>query len=151
MNVLIVDDQEPMRELLSRWLTPLGYEIFQAPSADAAVLILENHPMAVVLCDRSMPGHDGDWLVGQVRERFPAVGVILATADDSVPPRISLQNGVLGYLVKPFNRTLVVNAVADAVAWHAVAARSGTVRVTAANPVDAWLHGRAGRTSEENK
>lgn len=122
MNVLIVDDQRPVRVLLSRWLAGLGHTILDAPDADTALAMIEQHSIAVVLCDRAMPGHDGDWLVGQLRERFPAIAIILATGDGSVPARISLRDGVVGYLVKPFKRELVLDAVNDAIAWHQAAA-----------------------------
>ena len=121
MNVLIVDDELAMRELVSRWLTPAGYVMFQAGTADEAIGVMAQHDIAVVLCDRAMPVRDGDWLVAQIRERFPAVAVILATADDAVPARISLQDGVVGYLVKPFQPEQVRGAVGDAIAWHQAA------------------------------
>lgn len=149
MNVLIVDDEQPMRELVSRWLAPEGLTLLQAADADSAITMLESHPVAVVLCDRSMPGRGGDWLVGQMRERFPAVAIILATADDAVPTRISLRDGVIGYLVKPFVKELLASAVRDAVAWHQVAAKTGAGRAAAIDPVESWLRGRAGRRSPE--
>lgn len=143
MNLLIVDDEQPVRELVSRWLAPDGHTMLQAADADSAVAILEQQPVAVLLCDRAMPGRDGDWLVAQVRERFPSVAVILATADDAVPPRISLQDGVIGYLVKPFKVEQVRAAVSDAIAWHQVASKSPR-RQLDADAMDSWLR-RAGR------
>ena len=143
MTVLIVDDERPMRELLARWLVPEGYQVTEADSAEAAMTLLASQPIAVALCDRSMPGHDGIWLVEQIRAKFPTVALILATADDAVPPRVSLQPGVVGYLVKPFKQPLVLDAVRDAIAWHRTAAaspkRAGRGEVT-----DDWLR-RAGR------
>ena len=149
MTVLIVDDEQAMRELVSRWLVAEGHDIVQAADADSAIRILESQPIAVVLCDRAMPGHDGDWLVAQIRERFRTVAVILATADDSVPTRISLRDGVVGYLVKPFIKELLTAAVRDATAWHQVAAKAGGRRGSADDPIDAWLRGRAGRRVPE--
>src|SRR5574341_2686580 len=63
--------------------------------------------IGVVLCDRVLPGHDGGWLIDQLREQHPNVAIVLATADDSLPTRISLRDGVIGYLVKPFKQELV--------------------------------------------
>src|SRR5687768_14843580 len=99
--VLIVDDERPIRKLLARWLSPEGYVVHEAADAQAAIETLATSAISVALCDRSMPGHDGDWLVAQIRERFPSVAIVLATGDASVPPRVSLQPGVVGYLVKP--------------------------------------------------
>ena len=144
MHVLIVDDEQPMRELLSRWLAPDGHAIVEAADADSALAILEQQPVAVMLCDRTMPGKGGDWLVAQVRDRFPNVAVILATADDAIPARISLQDGVLGYLVKPFRVDQVRGAVHDAIAWHHVASRSPQRQPRDAGQLDPFLR-RAGR------
>lgn len=145
-EVLIVDDEQPMRELLSRWLAAEGYALCEAANADAALTVLAERQVGVVLCDRAMPGHDGVWLIDQMRKRYPNVAVILATADDAVPPRISLQEGVVGYLVKPFRQQLVLNAVSDAMAWHQVAAkRPAKQGPPGDDPIDTWLRGRAGR------
>ena len=145
MNVLIVDDEQAMRELVSRWLTSPSSDVFQAGSADEAIAVLEQHEIAVVLCDRSMPGRDGDWLVAQIRHRFPAVAVILATADDAVPARVSLQDGVVGYLVKPFQADQVRGAVRDAIAWHQ-AANTSRRQPREARDLDEFLK-RVGRPS----
>lgn len=120
-EVLIVDDEQAMRELLSRWLAPEGYTLSEAPNAEAALAVMSERQVGVALCDRAMPGKDGVWLVEQIREHHPQVAIILATADDSLPRRISLQDGVMGYLVKPFKQQLVLDAVRDAMTWHRVA------------------------------
>ena len=151
MTVLIVDDEEPMREVLSRWLTPEGHEVVEAGDAEAALKVLSAKPVAVALCDRSMPGHDGIWLVEQIRAQHPTVAIILATADDAVPPRVSLQSGVVGYLVKPFKQSLVLDAVRDAITWHNAAAAARKRVTDAPDPVDAWLKGRAGRPEIDGK
>ncbi|MDP3720196.1 MAG: response regulator [Acidobacteriota bacterium] len=147
-TVLIVDDEAAIRELLSRWLSSAGHSVVEAPDAESALAVLASQTVGVVLCDRSMPGRDGLWLVEQIKDRFPNVAIILATADAAVPPRISMQSGILGYLVKPFKVLLVTEAVADAMAWHRVAAKRPRRDLTVTgDPIDAWLRGRAGRTS----
>lgn len=145
-EILIVDDEAPIRELLSRWLKAEGLALREAADADGALGLLAAHEIAVALCDKSMPGRDGLWLVERIREQHPAVAVILATGDDAIPPRVSLQSGVVGYLVKPFKRELVLAAVQDAMAWHRVATRQPRPPA-GENPVDTWLKGRAGRPS----
>src|SRR2546428_9226840 len=113
--VLVVDDQPPVREFLVRWLDPAGYETAQAPDAEAALSALAERSFDVVLCDVQMPGRGGLWLVDQLRDRFPRVAIVLATADSTVPPVVSMQSGVVDYVVKPFVRERVLEAVARAV------------------------------------
>jgi DNA-binding NtrC family response regulator len=119
MHVLIVDDEQKMRELVSRggW-RPMAMKSFRHTTPTA----------------RS-PSSSSN--------RLPDVAVIFATADDAVPARISLQEGVLGYLVKPFRADQVRGAVNDAMAWHQAAARSPQRQSRDADRLDAFL--RPGR------
>jgi DNA-binding NtrC family response regulator len=122
-SVLIVDDEAGFRELLTRFLAQLDCTIEQAGDAESALELLNLIPVAVVLCDLSMPGRGGEWLVAQIHDRFPTVAIILATSNDAVPPRVSLQRGVVGYLLKPFVMVDVLNAVAEAIVWNRAASR----------------------------
>jgi DNA-binding NtrC family response regulator len=123
VSVLIVDDEDGVRELLIRWLAPLDCNLLEAADAETAIELLDRISVAAVLCDLSLPGHNGEWLVAQICERFPTVAMVLATSDDSVPERIAFRRGIVGYLVKPFARLNVLNAVTDAIAWHRAASR----------------------------
>jgi DNA-binding NtrC family response regulator len=123
-SVLIVDDEILVREMLVRLLRTENYIVHEAADAEAALAVFSTAPISVLICDRKMPGRDGDWLVIQVRDRFPETAVILASGDDAIPPSISLQPGVVAYLVKPFAADTVRNAVRDAMVWHQAAVRN---------------------------
>ena len=69
--VLVVDDEEAIRRLLTRWLSGWGYESKEAPNAQAAIEIMTAEPADIMLCDVMMPVHDGIWLAEQVRSRWP--------------------------------------------------------------------------------
>ena len=122
-ELLIVDDERDTRELLARWLGAEGLTVHQAEDAESAIKVLAERPIAVVTIDKDMPGQPGTWLVEQIQQKYPGVAMLLATGDSQVPPRISLSRGIQGYLVKPFKRELVVQAVHDAVAWARVASK----------------------------
>lgn len=139
-SVLIVDDEPRIRELLVRWLAPAGYDTREAPDAEAALAAVDASVPDVVLCDVQMPGRDGLWLVEQLRQRVPAVAIVLATANDSVAPVVSLQKGVVEYLVKPFERDRVLAAVRRAVEWHEAAHARGPERMMASDPLAEWLN-----------
>jgi DNA-binding NtrC family response regulator len=136
--VLIVDDESAIREILARWLTAAGYETSEAADAEAALLEMARAPADVVMCDIEMPGRGGVWLTGQLRERFPAAAMVLATAADSVPPATSFKPGVVDYLLKPFARERVLNAVASAVTWHAAAVAKGPTSPKVAHRLSTW-------------
>ena len=141
-SVLIVDDEPRIREILVRFLAPAGYAVNEAADADAALALVAATAPDVLLCDVQMPGHDGLWLVEQLRLRFPAVAIVLATADPNVPPVVSLQGGVVEYLVKPFEREGVLAAVGRAVEWHVAAAARSAAQTPPPDPVGDWLNKR---------
>ena len=136
--VLVVDDEASVREILVRWLGAAGYQTDEADSADAALERVAARQPAVALCDVEMPVHNGLWLVERLRERYPTVAIVLATAVDTVPGSISLRSGVVAYVLKPFDRTQVLGAVEKAIAWHRAAA-GGPRQPAASSGLDDWL------------
>ena len=102
--VLVVDDDEGVRRVLSRWVMEMGYTVQAADNADSALDIMREHPVDVALVDVRMPGHDGIWLLDQVRRLFPETAMVLATGLLEMDPMVTLRPGVVGYIVKPFNR-----------------------------------------------
>ena len=122
-SVLIVDDEELVRDMLTRILRRQNYIPHEAADAEQALRILATTSIAVILCDRRLPGKDGDWLIEQVRERYPDIAIILVTGDDAVPERVISQRGVVGYIVKPFTAQTLYDVLRDAVVWHHAAAR----------------------------
>ena len=141
-SILIVDDEPGIRQLLGRWLRPQGYAINEAADADEALASLAICPVDVVLCDVTVPGHDGLWLVAQLRRRFPRVAIVLATASETIAPSVSMQQGVVEYLVKPFDAAHLVAAVARAAEWP----RSPKAHLDANDdPTEAWLNGSSGK------
>jgi len=123
--ILIVDDEPGVRRLLARYLDGLGHDLLESESADAALQVMSKRPAAVVFCDIQMPGHDGLWLAGEIRRQYPTAAIVLATSVTTVAPCVSMQAGVLAYLVKPFRRESVIEALETAVTWHEVTVAIG--------------------------
>ena len=120
--ILIVDDEDGIRDVLVRWLTSSGYAATSARSADEALARLAANPVAAVLCDIRMPGHDGLWLAAKIRQRFPETAVIMSSGvHDADAATECARQGVVDYLVKPFGRDRLRDAVSRAVEWHATA------------------------------
>jgi putative two-component system response regulator len=137
-SVLIVDDERPIRQLVGRWLRDAGYTFREAEHSEAAIAAMAAEPAAVVFCDIQMPGHDGLWLTRQLRQQYPMTAVVLATGVTTVPPNVSMQSGVLAYLVKPFRRETLLSALAQALRWHEEAAAAGPTAHDAGQ-LDQWL------------
>lgn len=119
MKVLVVDDSEPVRLLLVRWLATLGHEPVAAGSGKEALAQLEASSFDVVLTDLVMPDASGWEVIAAVRARRAGVPVVVMTGwDDGGPGREGLVPD--GLLEKPFS----IDRVREVLA--AIEARKGT-------------------------
>lgn len=103
MRVLVVDDDESVRESVSRALTRDGYEVSTAADGQAGLASLgRTRPDAIVL-DILMPEPNGLEVCRSIRERGDQVPILMLTARDLVADRVAgLDAGADDYLVKPF-------------------------------------------------
>lgn len=136
--VLIVDDEEPIRRILSQWVERLGYAPKTAESAEEALAVLRHEPVAVALCDVRMPGKDGIWLTAQIRLLFPTVSVVLVTGMDELDPTVTLRPGVVGYITKPFERESISGAVRSALEWQLRPESSPQTEESLLDAIDRW-------------
>ncbi len=111
-RVLVVDDEQSMREFLAICLRRAGHEVSVADSGAAAVGYLDKQPVDVVVTDLRMPGElDGLGLLDQVKHRGIDVEVILVTAFATADTAIAaMKRGAYDYLTKPF-KVDEINAV----------------------------------------
>jgi CheY-like chemotaxis protein len=110
--VLVVDDEEAIRRLLTRWLSGWGYEAKQAANADDAIDIMTAEPADIILCDVMMPVHDGIWLAEQVRGRWPETAVIMASSAQDMETVMRMRKqGAVDYVTKPFGREMLRQAL----------------------------------------
>jgi two-component system, NtrC family, C4-dicarboxylate transport response regulator DctD len=132
--VLVVDDEHGVRDLMARWLRLSGYAIVTCATAEEAIERVKTDGVAVALVDIHMPGHDGHWLTEQLRRGSPDIAVIMVTGLlDVAAACTSLQHGIIDYLVKPFSRERLREAVQRGFDWRRTAsngtgARSSTPR-----------------------
>ncbi len=76
-TVLVVDDEEPIREIISEFLKPLGFRVLLAAESAAAFQILQsNDRVDVLITDVSLPDVDGVALSGVARDLRPDIGVV---------------------------------------------------------------------------
>ena len=110
--VLVVDDEESIRRLLTRWLDGWGYVVREAGNATEAIEQMTTEPAAIILCDVMMPVHDGIWLAEQVRTRWPQTAVIMASsAQDMETVTRMRKQGAVDYVTKPFGREMLRQAL----------------------------------------
>lgn len=131
-SVLVVDDEPAVRTLTMRWLQSKGLCVRGTTSADDAIRMLQTEAAAVVVCDVQMPGHDGVWLADQIRRRFPDTAIIMATGGYNLDAAVAcVRLGVCDYLMKPFGRERLVEAVSSAMGTHLAAVQERQERASA--------------------
>ena len=102
VKILVVEDEDTQRKLLTEFLMGIGYKVFAAPSGGAALDILKDIPLEIALLDIKLPDTDGIDLLKTIVSRYPDVKCIMVTAMNDVKIAVSaMQNGAVDYLVKP--------------------------------------------------
>ena len=110
-RILIVDDEDQIRTLLSRLLGAHRYECITAESAAAARRVLEGMEIALVLSDVNMPGESGIDFTREVLAQYPDTAVVMVTGmDDRSYADAAIELGAYGYVLKPFKpNELIIN------------------------------------------
>ena len=101
MRILVVEDEAPIRELISINLEMADYEVVQAEDGLQAKEIIEKENLDLILLDVMIPGIDGFELIQKIKYR--EIPIIFVTAKESVLDRVKgLRLGAEDYIVKPF-------------------------------------------------
>ncbi len=120
-HVLLVDDDADLLRLLGMRLAAAGYRVTSADSAEAAMAQLVQERPQLVISDVQLPGDDGLALFERIREKHPALPVILLTAHGSIPDAVdATARGVFSYLTKPFDGKALLDLVGRALALSPV-------------------------------
>ena len=116
-RILIVDDEAPIRDILSRRLTQWGHEVVTASGAEAAVAEMEKDPAQIVFSDVIMPLFDGVWLAQQIRQRWPDTVVVAVSGAQEISTVVKMrQYGAIDYVTKPIGREMLHQALERALA-----------------------------------
>lgn len=108
-TVLVIDDESPVRDLITRWLTADGHECAQAATAQAAWEYLQAHGVHLVTLDIRMPGDSGIDLLHQIGQTYPDTSVIMISGVEETQMAIeALTYGACAYLVKPVKRDQLI-------------------------------------------
>ncbi|HET6922680.1 MAG TPA: sigma-54 dependent transcriptional regulator [Anaeromyxobacteraceae bacterium] len=103
-RILVVDDEEIVRESLGGWLGKDGYLVAVAPDGRSAVERMKTESWNVVLVDLKMPGMDGLQVLEEARKLRPDAAVIIMTAYATVDTAVTaMKLGAFDYLIKPFD------------------------------------------------
>ncbi|MDM8552128.1 universal stress protein [Desulfobacterales bacterium HSG2] len=113
-RILVVDDEQVLRDSLREWLREEGYSVDTAESGQEALEKLAAGPYQMMLTDIKMPEMDGVGLLKRANERFPDLTVVMMTAYATVETAIeAMKIGALDYLLKPFDPEAMVSKVSE--------------------------------------
>lgn len=105
LSILVVDDEDPVRQTLAWMLQDAGHEVHEAGSGEQALRFLHEHgPVDMVLSDINMPGIDGMELCLRVHREWPGLPVLLISGRP--PP-----NGARPFIPKPFRWDTLARAI----------------------------------------
>ncbi|HQP91327.1 MAG TPA: response regulator [Candidatus Omnitrophota bacterium] len=103
-KILIVDDEKPIREMLKKFLSKKGYEVFEADNGEDAIKIVEVQYPAAVLLDIRMPKTDGVEVLRKIRQIGKDIGVVMISAvSETALAEKCMELGAFDYITKPIS------------------------------------------------
>jgi DNA-binding response OmpR family regulator len=103
VRALVVDDEPPLVQVISGYLTREGFDVVTATDGESAVTVARNTGPDVIVLDLMLPGVDGVEVCRQVRAFSDAYIIMLTAKTDEVDKLIGLSVGADDYLTKPFS------------------------------------------------
>ena len=103
-RILIVEDEEHIRKFIKINLEKNDFIVREANTGERALEIAKEESIDIVILDIMLPGIDGFQVCKELREQFPAIGIIMLTAkSQDIDKIMGLEYGTDDYMVKPFN------------------------------------------------
>src|ERR1700752_157876 len=112
-RILVVDDEEAIREIVASMLSTAGYSCKQAGSGMEALSVLHSgEEFELLLSDLMMADLDGIGLLEKTKEKYPDMPVVMVTAVHDISVALAaIRNGAYDYLLKPFEREQLLATV----------------------------------------
>ena len=111
-KILVVEDDEGLREALVDTLHLAGYQCVEADSGEAALLLLKNHAVDLVVSDVQMGGMSGLSLLKSIKSAYPKMPMLIMTAYGTIDDAVqAIKDGASNYMAKPFAPEVLLNMV----------------------------------------
>ena len=113
-KILVVEDDEGLREALVDTLSLAGYNCIEADSGESALLLLKSHQVDIVVSDVQMGGMSGLSLLKSIKNQQSNLPVLLMTAYGTIDDAVqAMQDGACNYIAKPFAPQVLLNMVSQ--------------------------------------
>lgn len=115
-KILVIDDEEDVRETLRLHLESKGYYVLEAENGEEGIRVLRSEDnmtnVGVILCDIRMPKMNGVEYVAFLRQEAPSIPVVIVTAFPDPDMAVNLmKQGISDYLVKPVSKLKLLSVV----------------------------------------
>lgn len=115
-KILIIDDEEKIRTLLSRIISLEGFEVFQASDLKNGKKRLEASDIDVIICDVKLPDGSGVEFSKIIKDKYPSLEIILLTAYGNIPDSVqAIKNGAFDYITKGDDNNKIIPLVYKAI------------------------------------
>ena len=121
IQILVIDDEDPIRNLLARMIELEGYKVWKASDCQSALKLLKAQPFDVVLCDVFLPDGNGVDFIREIKKHRPEAEVILLTAHGNIPDgghsagSTAIKNGAFDYITKGDDNRKIIPTISRAV------------------------------------
>ena len=116
IQILVIDDEDPIRNLLARMIELEGYKVWKASDCQSALKLLKAQTFDVVLCDVFLPDGNGVDFIREIKKHRPEAEVILLTAHGNIPDGVqAIKNGAFDYITKGDDNRKIIPTISRAV------------------------------------
>lgn len=127
--MLIVDDEDIVRESLCDWLSSIGYKVLTAKCGEEALRIIKQKKVKIMIADLIMPGINGIELMKKARTIIPTISTVIITAHGTIQTAIAaIREGAYDYIEKPFCPEKVELLIRNMVEHHKLLEENITLR-----------------------
>jgi DNA-binding NtrC family response regulator len=127
--ILVVDDEKTQRETLAGVVASWGHEVLTAADGEAALALVQDHPIDMILTDLRMPGLSGVDLLRGCRQERPDIAVIVMTAYGTVEDAVeAMKTGAVDFIAKPIDLDQLEAVVGRALAMKNLVRENRSLR-----------------------
>jgi DNA-binding NtrC family response regulator len=117
MKILIVDDDDRIRDLFRIWLERAGHEVYEAENGQKAVSVQQKTPVDLLICDLIMPVQEGIETISQFKNNFPEIGIIAISGGGKIGAdsylAVAEQLGAWRVFTKPVDMALLLETIKE--------------------------------------
>jgi len=117
MKILIIDDDDRIRDLFRRWLERAGFEVYEAEDGKKGVEVQKSTPVDLLICDLIMPVQEGIETITQFKNDFPHIGIIAISGGGKIGPdsylAVAEHLGAWRVFTKPIDMVLLIETIKE--------------------------------------